>query len=124
MRYDPANAPIPSAWLDADESERLDAILRYHKRAKEHGGNLRAHSAIHTAVENQLAEVHDAAVRAMTRLQAEGLDRHDAVHAIGSVVAKQIHAMLQERREHDSAQYAAQLDALTAESWRNSGDDE
>jgi hypothetical protein len=124
MRYDPANAPIPSAWLEAGESERLDAILRYHKRAKEHGGNLRAHSAIHSAVENQLAEGHDAAVRAMTRLEAKGLDRHDAVHAIGSVVAKQIHAMLQGLREHDSAQYAAQLDALTAESWRNSGDDD
>jgi hypothetical protein len=124
MRYDPADAPIPSAWLEADESERLDAILRYHKRAKAHGGNLRAHSAIHTAVENQLAEGHDAAVRAMTRLEAEGLDRHDAVHAIGSVVAKQIYAMLQQRRPHDSAEYAAQLAALTAESWRNSGDDE
>ena len=124
MRYDPADAPIPSAWLEADESGRLDAILRYHKRAKEHGGNLRAHSAIHTTVENQLAEGHDAAVRAMTRLEAEGLDRHDAVHAIGSVVAKQIHAMLQQRRPHDSAEYAAQLDALTAKSWRNSGDDE
>jgi hypothetical protein len=32
--------------------------------------------------------------------------------------------MLQQRRPHDSAEYAAQLAALTAESWRNSGDDE
>lgn len=48
MRYDPANAPIPSAWLETDESERLDAILRYHKRAKEHGGRARV-SLGHTA---------------------------------------------------------------------------
>jgi hypothetical protein len=53
---------------------------------------------------------------------AEGLDRHDAVHAIGSVVAKQMYTMLKERRLHDAAQYAAQLDELTAESWRMSGD--
>jgi hypothetical protein len=124
MRYDPANTPNPSAWLEADEAERLEAILRYHKRAKDHGGNLRAHSAIHTAVENQLAEGHDAAVRTMARLMTEGLDRHDAVHAIGSVVAKQIYTMLQNRRPHDSLEYAAQLDELTADSWRESGDGE
>jgi hypothetical protein len=122
MRYDPANAPNRSAWLEADEAERLEAILRYHRRAKEHAGNLRAHSAIHTAVENQLAEGHDVAVRTMTRLMAEGLDRHDAVHAIGSVVAKQMYAMLKERRPHDAVEYAAQLAELTAESWRKSGD--
>jgi hypothetical protein len=45
--------------------------------SKEHGGNLRAHSAIHAAVENQLAEGLDAAVRAMTRLVAQGLDRNE-----------------------------------------------
>ncbi len=60
----------------------------------------------------------------MARLMAQGLDRHDAVHAVGSVVAKQMYAMLKERRPHDSAEYAAQLDELTAESWRESGDDE
>ncbi len=124
MRYDPANAPDRSAWLDADEAERLDAILRYHKRAKERAGNMRAHSAIHAAVENQLAEGHDAAVRAITRLMGEGLDRHDAVHAIGSVVAKQIYTMLKQQRPHDSAEYATQLDQLTAESWRSSGERE
>jgi hypothetical protein len=124
MRYDPANAPDASVWLEADEGERLEAVLRYHKRAKERAGSLRAHSAIHAAVENQLAEGLDAAVRAISRLVPEGLDRHDAVHAIGSVVAKQIYGLLKERRPHDSAEYARLLDELTAESWRKSGDDE
>jgi hypothetical protein len=123
MRYDPANAPDSSAWRQADAGDRLDAILRYHKRAK-HRGNLRAHSAIHAAVENQLAEGHEAAARAMTRLMAEGLDRHDAVHAIGSVLAKQLYTMLKERHLHDPTEYAALLDALTAESWRKSSEDE
>ncbi len=124
MRYDPADAPDPSAWLEADEGERLEAIIRYHKRAKERGGNLHAHSAVHAAVENQLAEGLGATVRAMSRLVAQGLDRHDAVHAIGSVMAKQIYGVLQKRRPYDSAEYAAQLDELTAESWRKTGDDE
>lgn len=66
-RYDPADAPDPSVWLEADEGERLEAIFRYHKRAGQGAGSLRAHSAIHAAVENQLAEGLEAAVRAMSR---------------------------------------------------------
>jgi hypothetical protein len=122
VRYDPTEAPDPSEWLASDEAERLDAVLRYHKRAKEKAGSWRAHAAIHAAVETQLAEGLGGAVRAMERLVGQGLDRHEAVHAIGSVVAAQLYAVLQ-HRAFDSVEYEARLDALTADSWRLSADE-
>jgi hypothetical protein len=120
VRYDPTEAPDVSEWLEADEAERLDAVLRYHKRGREGAGSLRAHAAIHVTVENQLAEGLGGAVRAMGRLREQGLDRHDAVHAIGSAAAGQIYAALK-HRACDAVQYEARLDVLTAEAWRNSG---
>ena len=121
MRYDPTEPPVPSEWLEADEGERLDAVLRHHKKTRSRVGNVRIHSAIHLAVETQLAEGLQAAVRAMSRLTEGGLDRHDAIHAIGSVVAGQIQQVFQQRA-HDPEVYAAELEKLTVEGWRSSGD--
>jgi hypothetical protein len=121
MRYDPTEPPVPSEWLEADEGERLDAVLRHHRRARIRRGNVQAHSAIHVAVETQLAEGLQAAVRAMARLTEGGLDRHEAIHAIGSVVAEQLYEVLHHQRAHDPEAYAVELDRLTAESWRRSG---
>jgi len=120
VRYDATEAPNVSEWLEADEAKRLATVLRYHKRGREGAGSLRAHAAIHVTVENQLAEGLGGAVRAMGRLREQGLERHDAVHAIGSAVAEQIYAALK-HRAFDAAQYEARLDVLTAEAWRNSG---
>ena len=123
MRYDPTQGLDASEWLESDEAERLDAVLRYHKRDKERAGSVRAHAAIHVTVENQLAEGLGGAVRAMERLREQGLGRHDAIHAVGSVVAEQIYAALK-HRAFDAAEYEARLDVLTAEAWRKSGDGE
>jgi hypothetical protein len=51
------------------------------------GQSIRAHAANHVIVENQLA-MGDATVvpATLARLMQEGLDRHDAIHAIGSVL--------------------------------------
>jgi len=71
-------------------------------------------------VETQLAEGLQAAVRAMSRLTEGGLDRHEAIHAIGAVVAEQLYEVLHQRA-HDPEVYAAELDRLTVERWRRSG---
>ena len=120
MRYDPTAAPDPLTWLGASEGDRLDSVLQQHKRARERAGNLRMHAAIHVTVEIQLAEGLEPTVRAMERLLEQGLARHDALHAIGSVVAEQMVAAVQ-GGSFDAAGYAARLDALTAASWRSSG---
>lgn len=124
MKYDPEKAPDPEAWLALDESEQLDAVLRYHKRFPVEGGSARMHAVVHSAVETQLAEGHQAARDALERLLAEGLDRHEALHAVGAVFAEQLFAVLKHKREFDADEYETGLSALTAASWREWGDDE
>ena len=88
--YDPDIAPDPKSWLELSETERLLLVGDYHEQSEEELPNAQIHAAIHVVVENQLAEAYAPAVEALARLRREGLNRHDAVHAIGSVLAEQI----------------------------------
>jgi DNA-binding MarR family transcriptional regulator len=55
----------------------------------------------------------------LLRLMEEGLDRHEAVHAIGLVLSEQLFAALREEGDADiNKQYVEKLNRLTAESWR------
>jgi hypothetical protein len=119
VKYDPDNTPDPARWLDSDEGVRVHAIREYHRQAKQPAGqNPNLHAAIHAVVENQLAEGHAAATATLSRLISEGLDRHDAVHAIGAIVAAEMSDMLKDRAAHDPERYARKLQALTAARWR------
>jgi hypothetical protein len=118
MRYHPETAPDPEEWLATPEEDRLDAARRHHQRAKQDTGRLHAHAAIHVIVENQLAEGHAAAIAALNRLIAEGLRRHEAVHAIGSIVAVEMFEVVKSKRPHDPEAYARRLQQLTAAAWR------
>jgi len=119
MKYDPDNGPNPESWLALDEAERLEAVLRYHKRAHFRAGSLRGHAIIHTVVENQLAEGYGATVTALQRLQTEGLDRHEAAHAIGSVLAGHLNDAVQSGdTAFDAQAYDTALAEFTAAAWR------
>ncbi|HEY1438418.1 MAG TPA: hypothetical protein VGG82_13055 [Casimicrobiaceae bacterium] len=120
-RYDPLQAPDPAEWLDVDEQERLDRVERYHRRARIDLPNCTLHATIHVAVENQLAADDEPAVRALARLMKEGLSRHDAVHAIGSLVAEQIYDLLELKDSPEAlrARYCAALERLNAAQWRD-----
>jgi hypothetical protein len=122
MHYDASRAPDPEEWLELDESERLNLVISYHKRAKlPVGESNRLHAAAHVIVENQAA-MGDATVVPATldRLMREGLDRHDAIHAIGSVlVGVFFDAVKNPGKQVDiNAQYGRELAELTAAGWR------
>ena len=119
MRYDPMMSPDPVAWLGLDESERIEAALRYHERVGAEAGSLRAHAAIHAAVETQLAEGRVTTLEALRRLVQEGLDRHEAIHAIGSLVAGELYAAMTGKRS-DEGGYDERLAALNAAQGRDS----
>jgi hypothetical protein len=124
MRYDPDRPLEPSAWLDLDEGERLLMIESYHKRARVRLPSRRMHAIIHAAVETQLAEGLPPATRTLTRLMAEGLDRHDAIHALGSILAQHLFDTVKGEGPFDRNRYTQDLDRLTAEGWRHSQDDD
>jgi hypothetical protein len=122
MHYDASKAPDPEEWLELDEQDRIDQVIDYHKRAKKPvGENNRLHATAHVIVENQAA-MGDATVVPATldRLMREGLDRHDAVHAIGSVLVGIVFdAVKNPSKQVDIiAQYGRELAELTAASWR------
>ena len=120
--YDPLQAPDSEEWLALDESERIALVEDYHVRAGVELPNRYLHSAIHATVENQLAlgEPPEAG-RALARLLAGGLDRHEAVHAIGSVLAKHMFKMLKASEgSNQNEAYCGDLERLTAERWRSS----
>jgi len=72
-------------------------------------------------VENQIAEGLDCVVRAMARLMGEGLSRHDALHAIGSVVAEHLYEIVKKTKDGPKTiqtQYNAAVERLSAKGWR------
>jgi len=69
--------------------------------------------------ENQLAERIAVVQETVERLLVEGLDRHDAIHAIGSVVAEHLWKAVNEkwRGPDPQEEYFRRLEALTAREW-------
>ena len=126
-RYDPEVIPVAGEWLDLDEGERLQLVEAYHRDARISlpKGARRIHASMHVVVENQLAENDEPVGRALRRLMKEGLTRHDAVHAIGSLVAEQIFDLMKynDTPEASRTRYYAAVERLTAAAWRESGDD-
>ncbi len=121
-RYDPENAPIPDEWLALDEGERIYVVEQFHRDAGVQVPNLLAHATFHVVVENQLALPNQVLVRdTLQRLIGEGLSRHDAVHAIASVLAVRVHELLQPTASAagSEAKYHAKLRRLTANRWRS-----
>jgi hypothetical protein len=121
-RYDPEHAPNPEQWLALDEQVRVGLAEEHHRIARIKLPNLKAHAALHAIVENQLAQNFESVVRAMTRLTAGGLSRHEAIHAIASVLAEHIYELFDSAaNENNSASiYNAAIERLTARSWRGS----
>ena len=120
-RYDPSQAPDAAEWLDLDELERVLLVEHYHSRARVDLPDLKLHATIHVIAEDQLASHDEVVVRALARLIEGGLTRHEAIHAIGSVVAEQIYDLLNlgETPEASRARYYAAIERLTAADWRN-----
>jgi hypothetical protein len=118
-RYDPETASDPDEWLALEETQRLDLVSAYHRRMRVKVPSVDLHAAVHVIVESQLAEGFDLATDALDRLRAEGLDRHEAIHAIGSVLIGHVQSLMQEGASppDQNGPYAIALRTLTARSW-------
>ena len=120
--YNPENAPSPTEWLGLPEQERIRVVSTFHMVHRLKSGNARAHAAIHVIVENQVATGFGPTVRAMARLQTQGLTRHDSLHAVGSVVSGYMFEAMRKSTESDSQNLQSEINAaierLNAESWR------
>jgi hypothetical protein len=103
MNYNPLIEPDPKEWLLNDELERFQWIIEYHKRAKIKLPNVEIHGIVHLIVENQAALGNETPVaQTLKRLIEEGLDRHEAVHAVGSVLVQYIMDILHGKKRKKS----------------------
>lgn len=124
--YDPLIAPDPAEWLATDEGQRIFLALNYHRSARVKLPNERLHAAIHVVVENPVAMGDELPVRrVLDRLQTEGLDRHDAIHAIASVLTEHMADMLKAGTPQTDGNeaYWTGLRRLTAKGWRRGSDE-
>jgi hypothetical protein len=124
--YDPLDPPEPEEWLSLDEQGRIDLVESFHRRARIRLPNAKVHAVVHAIVENQIALGDETPVkRTVQRLMSEGLDRHDSIHAVGSVLMFHISDLLAQpgaKTEADpNRPYFAALDQLTANDWLASG---
>lgn len=123
-RYDPERPPNASRWLELDEWERLTLAEEAHRKVASDMPSVQAHASIHVVVENQIAMKIDPVVRALHRLMGEGLSRHDALHAIGSVLSVLLFHRLKGEEQLDGLEpndwYARELETLTAAKWYQS----
>ena len=128
-QYNPLKAPDPEEWLSMDEQERISLARDYHRRANIRLPNETVHAVVHAIVEAQIALGDEIPVRrTVERLMAEGLDRHEAIHAVGMILMEFISDVMSgaqteraERQPDPNRPYYAALEKLTAESWRQSG---
>ena len=120
MIYKPDVPPNSSDWLSLDEAERILLVKSHHNRIRAKLPNVTLHAAIHVTIENQLAEGIPEVQDAMGRLVKDGINRHEAIHAIGSVLAKYIFTIAkgQAKGIDFNKKYFEDLSTLTIESWQ------
>lgn len=123
MRYEVNEQPPSEIWLELDETERIDAVMDYHHRTRALLENPELHALAHVVVENQIALGEATSVPAtLDRLMDEGLDRHEAIHAIGSILMSIVHDVAREPDDDGgdiNAKYSRELAKLTAAGWRS-----
>ncbi len=120
--YNPLKVPNPQEWLELDEQERIDLVRKYHRQKRIRLPNAEVHALFHVILEHQIA-AGDAlpTERTVQRLMSEGLDRHDAIHAVGTVISNYIFDAMQATPAPEMpADYFVQLQNLTAQNWLDS----
>ncbi|MDP6843544.1 MAG: DUF1841 family protein, partial [Rhodospirillales bacterium] len=75
--------------------ERIILISEYHRETGVVQENEQIHAVIHLVVEDQSLLGDELSVQAtLERLMREGLDRHEAIHAVGSVLMDYLQSLM------------------------------
>lgn len=118
-KYDP-NSVDSQAWLALDEVKRIELVRDFHEQLDLEMSDdaLMAHSSIHAIVENQLAMGVYLIPETIAKLTRQGLERHEAIHAIGAILSEDIFDMIKGNiTEFSPARYRRKLEKITAKRW-------
>lgn len=128
-RYDPDTAPDPAAWLALDETQRTALIENHHVETGVQIEGMHLHAMLHMIVENQIAMGEETPVRDRVRqLMAQGVSRHEAIHAISYVLLQHLNDIHRDVRadadtagadtKASTARYYQALKRIDANKWR------
>lgn len=93
-KYDPLVAPPPNVWLAMGEMQRILLVQEYHEMEGIELPNALLHATIHGTIETQAAMGDELPVaETLEKLMQSGMDRHEAIHAIGVVLAEMLYEM-------------------------------
>ena len=120
-KYDPSTKLNPEDWLALDEYERTLLVQDFHDAEEsdldEKGKEM--HALIHVIVENQIAMEIEPVPETANKLTRQGLDRHEAIHAIGAVLSEDIFDLMKGNiAEFSPKKYRRKLEKLTVKSWK------
>ncbi len=104
-----------------DEAKRIALVESFHRRARIRLPNLTVHATLHTVVENQAALGDETPVqKTIERLIKEGIDRHEAIHAVAAVLTDLMSKALSgvSRPSDPNVPYFEALEKLTVDRWR------
>ena len=123
MRYDPARPPDPEAWLALHEDTRTELVVEYHRSRAIPLANVGFHAGVHVIAESVVAKDNLGAREKLDELVSAGLDRHEALHALGTIFIEALDACEaiedEETTEEDVERfYTQRIAALSAEAWR------
>jgi hypothetical protein len=94
-----------------DVWENIEQLLDRDVRV--HGASPFLHLSLHVVVESQYLSGNPPEVRdAITRLVRKGCDRHEAVHRVGSVLARMMWKMLESESAFPMEEYRQELKCL------------
>jgi len=119
--YQPSRCPNAQEWLALDEFERVQLVREYHEDANEPlpEDAIELHASIHVVVENQIAMEFVPVPATIDRLIRQGLDRHEAIHAVGAIVSTNMYDLMTgNETSWDQNQYRRKLEKLTAKRWK------
>ena len=98
-----------------EDAEKLLLIEEYHDRLGTQIPIRDVHVSLHGIAENQLAMGIPQVGLALDRLMAQGLDRHQALHAISTVIMEYLYGKLSDGADENA--YIRQIEGLTADKW-------
>jgi hypothetical protein len=119
-KYDPFKSIDPEEWLELDEAERIELVRGFHEilEGEIPDDALSIHSSVHVIVENQLAMGVKFIPETIAKLTRQGLDRHEAIHAIGAIVSEDLFDMVKGNvQEFSPKKYRRKLEKITAKRW-------
>ena len=119
--YDPSKQLNSDEWLYLEESERISLVRIFHEALDDDlpEDAIEMHTMFHVIVENQLAEKVELIPETITKLTRQGLDRHEAIHAIAAIVSEDIFDLWKgNKKEFSPKQYRRKLENITAKRWR------